>query len=336
MPYENMDDRESEKKPKKKFRLFDTQREGKGVKKEDVYTKKDLKGFFISLKLHFSQLIPLNFLILIGNFPVFFLLAGLSDLFRDFYFRPSNVLYTNFAGLLLDNSGASGLTSALRSLFSVPIENSVMTTGNFVFIGLSALIIFTIGIVSVGVTYVLREIARGNPVFLLEDFFHAIKNNWKQALPFGILDGIMLLLIPFNLYYFFVQNSFFSGFLLWIMIVITYLYLSMRHYVYLEIITFDLPLMKILKNALIMSIYNFKRNILAFLGGLVLVVLNFLCFFTTITVPLGIALPLLFFFSLTSYMGIYAAYFYMEKIMVDTSAEESNVESANEDLPDPE
>ncbi len=320
MPYENMDDREEEKKPKKRFRLFDTQREGKGVEKNDVYTKKDLKGFFISLKLHFSQLIPLNFLIVFGNFPVFFLLVGLSDLFREFYFQPNNALYTNFAGLLLDQSGAGGLTGTLRAIFSVPIEGSLMTTGNFVFIGLSLLVLFTIGIVSVGVTYILREIARGNPVFLLEDLVYAVKNNWKQALLFGILDGVMLLLIPFNLYYFFVQNSFFSGFLLWVMIVIAYLYLNMRHYVYLEIVTFDLPLRKILKNALIMAIYNLKRNLLAFFGALLCFVLAFLCFFTTVTVPLGIALPLLCLFSLTSFMGVYAAYFYMENVMVDKTS----------------
>jgi uncharacterized membrane protein YesL len=262
-----------------------------------------------------------------GNFPVFFLLIGLSDLFREFYFQPNDTMYTNFAGLLLDQSGADGLTASLRAIFSVPIENSLLTTGNYVFMGLSLLALFTLGVISVGVTYILREIARGNPVFLVEDFLYAAKNNWKQALPFGILDGAMLLLIPFNLYYFFVQNSFFSGFLLWIMIVIAYLYLNMRHYVYLQIVTFDLPMKKILKNALIMAIYNLKRNILAFLGALICFAVTFLCFFTTVTVPLGIALPLLCLFSLTSFMGVYAAYFYMEGIMVDKSS--SNEEEAS-------
>ena len=42
---------------KRKFKLFDTQREGPGVKKTDVYTKPDLKGFFIRYKTYFTRLL---------------------------------------------------------------------------------------------------------------------------------------------------------------------------------------------------------------------------------------------------------------------------------------
>ena len=51
---------------KKRFKLFDSQREGRGVEKGDVYIKTDLKGFFIKYKECFPNLLTVNLLMVLG------------------------------------------------------------------------------------------------------------------------------------------------------------------------------------------------------------------------------------------------------------------------------
>ena len=317
------DDEENEpQKKKKRFRLFDMTRDGKGVSKEDIYTKHDLKGFFISLKLHFSQLVSVNLISVICNFPVFFALAGLSGLFQFEYTTPRHPLYANFAGLLLNDAGASGLTAALRGLLSTEVAASAMTVGNFIMLGLSLLTAFTFGIVNTGTSYLNREMVRGNPVFMLEDFVYAIRRNFKQGFFFGIVDFLLLLAIPFNLFFFFGQEDLLMSICFWMMLVFSIFYIFMRFYIYLQIVSFDLSIVKILKNAMIFALLNVKRNIVALLGIVILLVFTVFCFATAITLPLGIAMPLLVLFALGSYMAMYAAFFKVEEIMVrDPSSE---------------
>lgn len=332
------DDEENEpQKKKKRFRLFDMTRDGKGVRKEDIYTKHDLKGFFISLKLHFSQLVSVNLISIICNFPVFFALAGLSGLFQFEYTTPRNPLYANFAGLVLNDAGASGLTAALRGLLSTEIAASAMTLGSYILLGLSLLTAFTFGIVNTGTTYLNREMVRGNPVFMLEDFIYAIRRNFKQGFFFGIFDFLMLLVIPFNLVFFAGQETIFMSIGFWTMLVLSIFYIFMRFYVYLQIVSFDLSIVKILKNAMIFAILNAKRNILALLGIVLLVVFTASCFITALTTTLGIAILLFILFALGSYIAMYAAFFKVEEIMVgDPSANaESGVALPESDGADP-
>lgn len=322
MPYD--EDEEKPVKKKRRFRLFDFERDGKGVNKEDIYTKHDLKGFFISLKLRFSQLISVNILMILGNFPIFFAILGFSGLLRYQYMAPHEDLFMNVGGLLLDNGGASGLSQVLRALFATQTEASVMTTANWVFLGLSLLTLFTFGLVNVGTTYLLREMVRGNPVFIWDDFRHAVKVNKKQGFFFGIFDGILLILIPYNLVFFFMQSGFLMSFLFWTMLMISIIYFFMRFYIYLQIVTFDLPMKKILKNSLIFAILNAKRNFMALLGIAVCVLIDFMCFFVAFTIPLAIAIPLVILFALGAFMGMYAAFFKVDEIMVDHSEDEND------------
>lgn len=48
------------------------------------------------------------------------------------------------------------------------------------------------GLGFVGLTHVTRNIARDKHSFGLSDFFETIKKNWKQALPAGIINTVVL------------------------------------------------------------------------------------------------------------------------------------------------
>nr|MDE6004787.1 DUF624 domain-containing protein [Oscillospiraceae bacterium] len=59
--------------------------------------------------------------------------------------------------------------------------------------GLVILFAVCFGPLLAGCTQVLRNFAREKPIFLLDTFFKAFKNNFKQACFVGIIDLIMII-----------------------------------------------------------------------------------------------------------------------------------------------
>jgi hypothetical protein len=84
-------------------------------------------------------------------------------------------------------------------------------------------------------------------------------------------------------------------------------------------VTFNLSVFKILKNSLIFSLLGFKRNLVAFLGILVGILIELICVIGAggILLPFGIALPFIILFSTFAYMKVYAAYFKIKEVMID-------------------
>ena len=195
------------------------------------------------------------------------------------------------------------------------------TTLTYIFYGLAAITLFTFGIVNVGSAYILRNIAKGEPVFLWSDFWYAVKRNWKQALPFGIIDIGINALIIWNIYNLFINSSggYFTNTLFWCNVVLFVLYSVMRYYIYVQMVTFKLTVFKILKNSLIFSLLGFKRNLMATLGILAGLLIELICVIGVggILLPFGIALPFIILFSSFAYMKVYASYFKIKEIMID-------------------
>ncbi len=308
------------KEKKKRFKLFDTQREGRGVEKSDVYTKTDLKGFFLKYKESFSRLLSVNILMVLGNFPLIFGAIAMSTLTRIPYMTPTSTAYPLLRGLFLQQPQPSAADLVSIGLEGAQIETNAMTNTTYVFFALSALVIFTFGLVNVGTTYILRNMVKGDPVFVVSDFFYAIRRNWKQALPFGILDAFLLVLIPFDLVYLYTAGGqLLLGIFFGIMVVVAILYFWMRFYIYLQMVTFRLSLYKILKNSLIFALIGCKRNLMATLGIALLVFLNLaLAFgFSGIFSAMAILLPILLLFSNGAFMSTYAAYYKIKEVMID-------------------
>ncbi len=316
---------EEEKPKKRRFRLFDSQREGKGVTKEDAKITPDLGGFFRSFRRNFSKLLSVNLITLIGNFPFIFAILALSGLFKVTYMTPLLPgFFSDLRALMLLDSAKDPATMALYGALGLQIPNSAMTTTSYIFFGLSALTFLTFGFTKVGTTYILRSMIRGEPTFMLADFRHAVKVNKKQAFIVGVLDLFLLLLFPFNILSLVeMAGDFFNSILLWTTIVMAIVYFFMRPYIYLQLITFDLKIFKILKNALIFSLLGFKRNLLAFIGFVLLMLLMITLIFGLggALLPLGLALPLVLLFSLGSFMGDFAAWFKIKEIMIDPQDE---------------
>jgi uncharacterized membrane protein YesL len=178
--------------------------------------------------------------------------------------------------------------------------------------------------------------AKGEPVFVWGDFWYAIKRNWKQALPFGMIDlGIVALLLNNIKKMFFStgDNNLFTSTMLWSNIVILIVYFFMRYYIYVQMVTFKLSIFKILKNSLIFSLLGIKRNLVA-LGGILIIVLLEVIFVMSLNgvlLPLAVALPLLIFISIMAYMKVYAAFYKIKLIMIDPYVNDNVEELKAED-----
>lgn len=307
-------------KEKKRFLLFDTQREGKEILKSDVIKEPNLKKFWILLKENFmNRLLYANLTLIIGNFPLIFLLLALIGVGQAEYFEPQGNLFMLLRGLFeagADTTPGDLAMIGIQGAQQLARANTVLT---YVFYGLSALALFTWGFVHVGITYILRNLAMGRPIFFMSDFFETIRKNWKQALGYGIIDLVIIAILPSNMYTLLqTSEGNIAGFFFWTTVVLFLAYLMMRWYVYLQIVTFDMSLFRIISNSMKFILLGFKRNILALLGSILLtgLAILFALAFNGVLVVLALAIPMFCLFSLSSFMGIYAAWFKIDEIMV--------------------
>ena len=303
----------------KRLRLFDITRDGRGISKSEDMGN-GVKRFFVTFKNNFNKLLTVNIIMVLGNFPLIFLIAALSGFTKADSYLPMHDLYQNLSGFF-SNEGVSASTMLLYSLTGLHNHILVPTTLTYVFYGISALTLLTFGCVNVGTAYVLRNIASGEPVFVWSDFWYAVKRNWKQALPFGIIDVAINAILILNIYNMISagSSSFLESTMMWANIIIFVLYFFMRFYVYVQMCTFKITIWKNFKNSLIFALLGFKRNIVAMLGILIALLLEvmFIFAFGGVLVSFGVALPFLLLFSTMAYMKVFASYYKIKEIMID-------------------
>ncbi|MBQ3064616.1 MAG: DUF624 domain-containing protein [Clostridia bacterium] len=303
---------------KKKWNLyefFSGGKDGKGVKKQDKITDFNVINFFKLYFRNFGRIVQLNFLFLFGNFPIFFYLFARSGNISLKSLAATNVLYSSFHGVMTGGN-TTPVTAALNGILGYRTINYVPTNAVYVLMALSLLVIFTFGFVNVGTAYIIRNMLKSEPIFLLSDFFYAIRRNWKQALVFGMMDFAICALLVYDVIFFYYNiGSFFSNVCFYVSLFIAFLYFIMRFYIYPMMVTFDLSIFKMIKNAFIFAIVGIKRNILAVLGMVLFLVL---CYALLLTyVPLGLLTPILLIFGTLAFIAIYAAYPKIKEIMID-------------------
>ena len=115
------------------------------------------------------------------------------------------------------------------------------------------------------------------------------------------------------------------------MLVVILLYSFMRFYIYTIMVTFDLSLLKIIKNAAIFSLLGFGRNFVMFLGIAMLVMLT--VSLASVFLPFGVISVFMILFSTCAFMGMYAAYPKIKKYMIDPyySGEENDDSESDRD-----
>lgn len=303
---------------KKKFKFWDFTKEGKGVKKEDYVEDKPFAfiTFFKTLGRNFWNFTCLNFLYLLLNFPLFFGLFALSGNLNSKVSAPMNPLFSPLYGMTKVSAWDSPFFDIHNYIVGATETVSIPSKATLIFFGITLLVIFTFGISNCGMAAILRGYTRKDPVFLSSDFFGSISANWKQALPMGVIDAVAIVVITyvFNFWRLYSQ-SFINDIMFYLSVFLLVVYFFMRFYIYVLMITFDLSIFKILKNSFIFALLGIKRNLLALLGIVAVLIVNFTIF--ALFMPLGIILPFIITISLCSFIAIYCTYPVIKKYMID-------------------
>ncbi len=302
---------------KRKIRLLDPMRDGRGVEKGEDTTP-NLGFFFKQLGRKFWKLVSVNLIMLVQIIP--FLVIFLLDLAGPKEPVQGNPFYSTLAGAQFAAPTSSGATllSVFAGLnYSLPTKNTPI----YWIMGIFLLFhVITYGWQKVGATYIMRNLARGDGVFIISDFFYAIKRNLKQGFVLGLLDCLFCGVLIFNIMSLGgMEVTGLNNFMYFATVALIIIYFLMRFYMYLLLVTFNIKITKIFKNSLIFTVLGIKRNLMASLGILVmaalLVGLNILLFQFNIAV--GIIIPFLFFLAVSAFMYTYAAYPVVKRYMID-------------------
>ncbi len=312
---------------KKKFGFFASYaKDGRGIKKEAPITEYNFKNFFKLYSRRFVKLIWVNALYIVGNFPFIFFLLALSGIFSTPGVAPASEMFPVLNGIRTAAGGFSPSMSILAGIhggMSTIYANTVMTN---ILYGLSALIILTWGPVNAGCTYIIKNLVKGEPIFMWQDFIGTIKSGWKQSVPMGILDIITLGVSSYSLFMYYVNyENYYIMF--YSMVLVAMLYSFMRYYLYTIMVTFELGFFKIIKNAAIFSILAFGRNFVMFICIVMLVILT--VWLGSLFLPLGVISIFMILFSNSAFFAMYAAYPKIKKYMIDpyySQAEQSEEE----------
>ena len=81
------------------------------------------------------------------------------------------------------------------------------------------------------------------------------------------------------------------------------------------LITFDLSIFKMFKNAVLFTILGIKRNLMCLLGTALVIVINLAIYFTFM--PLGTVLPFIITVAIANLISVYCAYPVIKKYMID-------------------
>ncbi len=304
----------NKKKPFNLYQLFNPDRDGKGVKKEDRHPR-TFTYFFPFAWRNIGLLFTLNMMLVIGNFPVLITLYGLTGNHNIQMDIPVNALFGVLDGAA-HVAGANPATMALKGLALMADQVSIITTPTKILYALGLLTFLTFGLTNVGTAYIMRNVVKGEPVFLWSDFWHAIKKNFRQGMIYGVIDLALLLMLVYDVFLYSLNlSTVLNGVFFGLILICLYIYVCMRFYVYIMMVTFDLSIFKLFKNAFIFALIGMKRNLPAFLGIAAVLVINYSLL--VMFMPIGIIMPFVIMFSLIGFIGIYAAYPKMKEIMID-------------------
>lgn len=300
----------------KKFKLFDMNRDGPGVSKHEKPFVPNLINMPKFYFRNFTRILSLNFLML----PILLIPLAILYIFIVAPTTPSetSILYSTLYGSQLLDAGPAW-TSLLGS-YGIQLNLPTFSPG-IIWLMIALAVVFAViwGWVNVGATYCTRNMLRGDPVFMTSDFFYAIKRNLWSGLLLGIIDvGILAILIIDFFYFSRIGGSFMLDTFYIVTCGLCIIYFFMRFYIYLMLITFDIKISKIFKNALIFSVLGVGRNLMSLLGIALLIALNIvlILIFWPLGIVVPIILPLIYLLPSINLLISYGAYPVIEKYMI--------------------
>ncbi len=289
---------------------------GKGITKKQVEFDKKLGfGFFFRLlKMRLGKFSGTNLIFSLCNIFIFVALFGISGIIDGTIDAASNPLYPQVSNAFLNNPNP--VTASLYSVFGASVNIRVVSDMSKALIASVVLLIFTFGLSTIGMVYNMRNVCIGEYVDTWHDFFYAIKKNFKQGIIIGIADVLVIFLLVYDLLAYstatseFVFSMFYYAILLFCAV-----YYIMRFYIYIQLVTCEMKIGKIIKNSLILVALGLKRNLVGLLSAIVFV---FLMLYAFILLPqFSILLMCMFAFAFLTYIGVYCAFPIVKRYVID-------------------
>ncbi len=304
---------------KKKIWSFSRKEKADAVAESSLPT---LGYFFKLLWRKLGRLVTLNLMMVMRFMPLVIIL--LIYLFGRQTVTVENPLFTPLLGVQMLNG--SPVSTPLIGIFGGQQAAAYPTTAaTVIMLVLIAFTALTWGWQTVGGAYNLRSLVRGDSCFIWSDYFYAIKRNLRQGFFFGLIDFVAIAVLLFDWYYFntLAGATFFFSIMYFVTIALILIYASMRFYIYPMMITFDLPIKKLIKNAFIFSMLGIKRNLMASFGFVLIAGINIALILPSLSIGFTLTLILPFFYlpAFGGFMSMYAAYPNIRRYMIDGRTE---------------
>lgn len=129
-----------------------------------------------------------------------------------------------------------------------------------------AISLFTAGPGAAGMTNVARNAAVDAHSFGTSDFFSTVKKNLKESILVGFFCSAIVAVLCYDIYAFVKSTGKFSVAGIGICVTAFFVFCAMRYYIWMMVITFKLPLRKVIANAFKFAFAGLKNNLLIFLG----------------------------------------------------------------------
>ncbi len=181
---------------------------------------------------------------------------------------------------------------------------------------LLALSVLAYGPMRCGVTYVLRNYSRRTHSWI-SDIWDKAKENWKQGMLFGVIDCLLAYLIAFNMTY--TPAAGYETFMQiarYLSLLVGILYIFMRKYIYLMIVTVRLNLSSLIKNAWLLVFIGIFRNFFSGLANLLIWIVAYLLIMAIHPFFEIVFLGFLI-YSFTNFLSISACYPLINKYLVE-------------------
>lgn len=167
-----------------------------------------------------------------------------------------------------------------------------------------------------GLAYVTRNFAREEHAFVWSDFWDAVKENWKASLLNGVFVYFAYVVLSFSI--FFYSNQADGNWLFMVPLavccILAVMILFAQYYIPVMIVTFDLKLRHIYRNAFIFAILGLFRNLLITLILAAMIVAVLFCPGNWLMIPM--ILLVLFVFALISYLTSFVTYSIIDSYLI--------------------
>lgn len=316
------------------FGLFDYTREGPGVYANGP-TMGPIKLYFAILGRKFWKTITVNMLYTLLSIPVIILAVLVGTyafpmLFPFLQLTELEKVITSMSSstTLLQANALSAKETAAALFFQMVIVFSM---------GLVGMQLIVCGPVQAGITYVLRNFAKEEPVFIWFDFKERAKENWKQSLVTSLISLGGFIILCYNITFYangqIFSNKILNGVLTGMFIVILILFTIMQMYIYPMMVTFKLTIRQLYRNAFLLTAAKLLTNLGVFILALIIAMLlplMSILFLGGIGIILCIFYYIFFGFGFTMLLTNFQVYRQLKKYMIDPALKEEAKKKAIE------